>query len=107
MAGGLAVGFSALQREAEYVRSLFPVKACQVCLCGSNVNIPGFTVKKNPKTAATIAWGEALTRHAIQAGLEPSAPGGGWWAELAEERIREKRWVTRQSSWHRQERPRP
>ena len=59
------------------------------------------------ETLATMAWGEALNRYAIQVGLEPTAPEGGWWAAVAEEQIRENRWATRQSSWHRRGLPRP
>lgn len=59
------------------------------------------------ETLATLAWGDALNRYAIQLGMEPSAPEGGGWAEAAAEQIRENSWATRQSSWHRRGRPRP
>jgi hypothetical protein len=56
---------------------------------------------------ATLAWEAALNRYAIQLGMEPSTPEGGWWAALAKEQIRENSWATRQSRWHRRGRPRP
>lgn len=59
------------------------------------------------ETLAALAWGDALNRYAIQLGLEPSAPEGGWLAALAAEQLKENSWATRQSSWHHRGRPRP
>ena len=60
------------------------------------------------ETLATLAWGDALNRYAIQVGMEPTAlEGCCCWPALAEEQLMENRWATRQSSWHRRGRPRP
>lgn len=59
------------------------------------------------ETLATLAWGDALNRYAIQLSLEPSVTGGGCWPAMAEEQIRENSWATRHSSWHRRGRPHP
>ena len=56
---------------------------------------------------AAAALGEVLNRYALQLGRAPAVSAASCWVAIAEGWLRDSRWATRQSSWHRGGRPRP
>jgi hypothetical protein len=59
------------------------------------------------ETLSMAAWSEAIHRLALQVGVADPAPEHRLEIIRAQEQLRENRWATRQSSWHRRGWPRP
>ena len=56
---------------------------------------------------AAAALGEVLNCYALLLGREPAVSVASCWVPIAEGWLRDSRWATRQSSWHRGGKPRP